>query len=282
MDVTARMTYLEWQDLYSTEKPFQIFVSVDAAAGENIRDTNIVFGQGTEEIIHDCRGKEGDFTLDEHGFSFVTHHSQMVSWDDADTVKEVYLKEVEELLRQQVDDVGQVFFFDWRIRRSSVDETPGRLINFNDKLDVLAPAIHVHVDQTPTAVLKRVQVQCPVGMLSNRVRVINAWRPLRGPVKQWPLAICDARTVQQSDLVAADHVRKHYTGETYYVKQSPGFVWHYLSNQLPYEVLLFKNFDSLEGKSQCCPHSSFQLPVSEEDAPFRESIEVRALVFSRN
>ena len=123
-------------------------------------------------------------------------------------------------------------------------------------------------------------------------------------MKQWPLAICDARTVQQSDLVAADHVRKHYTGETYYVKQSPGFVWHYLSNQLPHEVLLFKNFDSLEGKSQCeycrllweiqlsifidiceilgCPHSSFQLPASEEDAPFRESIEVRALVFSRN
>jgi hypothetical protein len=109
------MTYIEWQDLYSTEKPFQIFVSFDAGAGENIRDTNIVFGQGTEEIIHDCRGKEGDFTLDEHGFSFVTHHSQMVSWDDSDTVKEVYLKEVEEVLRQQVDDVGQVFFFDWRV-----------------------------------------------------------------------------------------------------------------------------------------------------------------------
>ena len=70
-------------------------------------------------------------------------------------------------------------------------------------------------------------------------------------MEQWPLALVDARTVRRSDLVAADHVRAHYTGETYYVKQSPDFAWYYLSGQLPDEVLLFKNFDSDDGKAQC-------------------------------
>jgi hypothetical protein len=69
-------------------------------------------------------------------------------------------------------------------------------------------------------------------------------------VKNWPLALCDARSVQQTDLVAADFVRQTYIGETLYMLPNPEHKWHYLSKQAPNEVTLLKIYDSerVEGK----------------------------------
>jgi hypothetical protein len=57
--------------------------------------------------------------------------------------------------------------------------------------------------------------------------------------------------VEESDLVATDHVRRHYTGETYYVLQNRSHRWFYLSDQRPEEVLVFKNFDSEDVAATC-------------------------------
>ena len=40
-------------------------------------------------------------------------------------------------------------------------------------------------------------------LLKGRVQVINLWRPIRGPLQDAPLAVCDARTVAFEDLVPA-------------------------------------------------------------------------------
>lgn len=63
-------------------------------------------------------------------------------------------------------------------------------------------------------------------------------------VEDHPLALCDAQSVQPSDLVEADHVRKHYSGANIYAKSSPHYRWHYLSQQRKDEVSLIKMFDS--------------------------------------
>ena len=34
-------------------------------------------------------------------------------------------------------------------------------------------------------------------LLKNRFAVINVWRPIRGPVEENPLAVCDAQTIAQ-------------------------------------------------------------------------------------
>ncbi|KAK4214338.1 hypothetical protein QBC37DRAFT_421430 [Rhypophila decipiens] len=61
----------------------------------------------------------------------------------------------------------------------------------------------------------------------------------------------------------------------------PGFQWHYLSEQMEDECYLIKIFDSLEGVSaKYCPHTYFRHEVVPPDCPPRESIEVRALVFT--
>jgi hypothetical protein len=48
----------------------------------------------------------------------------------------------------------------------------------------------------------------------------------------------------------------------------------------PEEVLLFKTYDSAEdGRARFTPHSSFADPAAPPDAPARESLESRCLVF---
>ena len=137
---------------------------------------------------------------------------------------------------------------------------------------------------------------------------ISIWRPLINAVEDWPLAICDSRTVREEDLVETDHVRRHYTGSTLYLMHNPDQKWYYMSSQGKSDVLIFKNFDSdshsgargepqpprpltndsaiEKGKRMLIiefigtPHCSFQNPTRSDKSEPRQSVEVRALVFT--
>ena len=63
------------------------------------------------------------------------------------------------------------------------------------------------------------------------------------------------------------------------MRYNPNHKWYYLSNQTPEEVTLIKCFDSEEDRARLTPHTAFPDSTSPKDAPARESIEVRALVF---
>jgi len=49
----------------------------------------------------------------------------------------------------------------------------------------------------------------------------QVWRPLRGPVQDSPLAVCDAATTKQADLLATSLHFPDRTGEVYNVMHSP-------------------------------------------------------------
>lgn len=105
------------------------------------------------------------------------------------------------------------------------------------------------------------------------------WRPIKTILKD-PLAIADAHSVPDSDLIGAALIYPHRKGETYAVKHNPSHRWYFKYAQRPDEVTLIKCYDSVTepGIARRVPHSSFIDPA-EEDKPPRESIEVRTLVF---
>jgi hypothetical protein len=112
------------------------------------------------------------------------------------------------------------------------------------------------------------------------VQIINLWRPIRGPLKDSPLAVCDARTVRPDQLIGSDLVYPHRVGETYSVKFSPEHQWYYIPDMVPDEILLLKCFDSeTDGVARFAPHTAFVDTTAPADAPPRESIELRTLVF---
>jgi hypothetical protein len=94
-----------------------------------------------------------------------------------------------------------------------------------------------------------------------------------------PLALCDARTFSDADLIASDLVYPHVRGETSSVAYDPRHRWYYFSAMQPDEAVLIRVHDSAEdGRARLSFHTSFENPAA-AGAPPRESIEVRALVF---
>ena len=116
-------------------------------------------------------------------------------------------------------------------------------------------------------------------LLKNRFAVINVWRPIRGPVQESPLAVCDAASMVQSDFVAQDLKYRDRTGEVYSVAYNPDHRWFYFPQMEQTEVLLLKCYDSDPGRTRFTANTAFAAPSSSADAPARESIEVRTLVF---
>lgn len=113
--LSVNLKFLQWQPLYETEKPFQLFVNIPPEAADQ-RTTNLVFEDVTLPI-QDVRELDNDWSIDEKGFVYRRHASKATLEDFASrtAVEEIYLPEVEELLRSELEGVDRVFFFDWRV-----------------------------------------------------------------------------------------------------------------------------------------------------------------------
>jgi hypothetical protein len=99
-------------------------------------------------------------------------------------------------------------------------------------------------------------------------------------VQDAPLAVCHGRSSAPGDLVPSDLVYPHRTGETYSVTYNPAHRWLYLREMATDEALLLKCYDSeTDGRARFTPHTAFDDPTTPPDAPPRESIELRTLVF---
>lgn len=225
--------------------------------------------------IRDVRPVASSISLDAQGFEIVQQRSAVRDFYDEDEIRRVYYPEAEALLKD-VTGAGRVFIFDHTLRR----HIPGA----DDRRDgVRQPARRVHVDHTTKSGPERVRAWLPDeadALLRGRVQVINLWRPIRTPVRDAPLAVCDARSVAPQDLIPSDLVYKHRTGETYSVTYNPAHRWFYLSNMAPEEGLLLKCYDSeADGRARFAPHTAFNDSTAPANAPRRESIELRTLVF---
>jgi hypothetical protein len=225
--------------------------------------------------VHDIRPISETVSLDREGFALVRQQSAVKDFYDEDEVKRVYYPEAERLIKAATG-ADRVFVFDHTVRKrvqGAADRDGG----------LRQPVARVHVDHTAKSGLQRVRDLIPdeaERLLQGRVQIINLWRPIRGPLLDSPLAVCDARTVKPDELVASDLVYPHRVGETYSVKYNPDHQWFYVPGMTVDEILLLKCFDSkTDGRARFAPHSAFVDPTTPSDAPPRESIELRTLVF---
>jgi hypothetical protein len=226
--------------------------------------------------IHDMRGIEAEVSLDREGFELLGHVSAVRDFYDDDEVRTVYYPEAERLIADATG-ASRVVVFDHTVRR--------RVHGAQDRVAGVPrqPATSVHVDHTAESGPQRVRDLLggeAEELLKGRVQVINLWRPIRGPLRDAPLAVCDAGSVAAEDLVPSDLVYRDRVGETYAVKFNPGHRWFYVPEMRRDEALLLKCFDSAtDGRARFMPHTAFEDPSAPADIPPRESIELRTLVF---
>src|SRR5215468_9492822 len=145
------------------------------------------------------------------------------------------------------------------------------------------PAKRVHNDYTAWSSPKRVRDLMgdeAEELLKHRFAIINLWRPIRGPVLESPLTLCDAQSLAEEDLVASDLRYPDRTGETYAITYNPNQRYYYFPKMQPDETVLIRCYDSAPtGAARFSAHTGFDDPTSPPDAPPRESLEVRMLVF---
>jgi len=234
--------------------------------------------RNTREETHqvkvlDARAVADQLSLEREGFVLLHRPTAAKSLYDEAEIARVYYPECERLIAEATGAV-RVVAFDHIVRNAALS-AKGNPIKL--------PASRVHNDYTAWSAPQRVRDLMGAEaeeLLKHRYAEINLWRPIRGPLLRSPLALCDAQTLSEENLVASELRYPDRTGETYAVTYNPAQRWFYFPKMLADEAVLIRCFDSArEGAARFSAHGAFEDPNSPADAPPRESIEVRALVF---
>jgi hypothetical protein len=71
-------------------------------------------------------------------------------------------------------------------------------------------------------------------------------------VEDNPLAMCDYRTVDLNDLIAADRIIPTRVGEIYYLKHNANQKWYWANKMRPDELVTMAMYDSEAGTDAIC------------------------------
>ncbi|KAJ5273280.1 hypothetical protein N7478_008405 [Penicillium angulare] len=252
--------------------------------------------------VENLRGQESQFTVDNAGFAVYKAPSKITQFTDSENFKSSYYAEVEEILRQKIPGIKKVVLFDHTIRRRKTGSAR-------------SPVQLVHVDQTPGAAEVRVRRHLPEAeaeeLLKGRWQIINVWRPIENVASDHPLAVIDWRSTKPDDFVKVDLLYPigsadceggeiapdpesvsstegyEVKGEVYSIAPNEKHRFFYAKDLTPDEVMFLKCFDSSShtmtgGETDIAHgscHTAFTDPQTPLDAPPRQSIEVRCLVF---
>ncbi len=213
--------------------------------------------------------------LDETGFVLVRHRSTVPDLTERGSCEAVYRSEIVELVAA-LSAADQVLVNSPGILRFSERS------RLSGQLDNSRPARFAHVDVSDATAALFAQRAAPSGRRLARAVHYNIWRVLSAPPQDVPLALCDARTVSPSDLIAADAVfdapgKPEWSFEGLVVAHAAIHRWHWFADMQADEAIVFKTHDSEPGRAHCVPHVAFDNPVCAAGAPPRISIEMRAL-----
>lgn len=185
--------------------------------------------------------------------------------------------------------------FNHRVRRGPSD---WHNAGMNNRLNA-GPLFKVHIDQSYDGAELQLRSLLPCEadeLVKRRYQIMNVrltfqpftidifaadplrkvWRPINTVLRD-PLAVADARSVADADLIPASVVKPNGRSETWTVKPNSAHRWLYKYKQQPDEVLLIKCFDSDKSVARRVPHSAFK-DEGHDEKPYRESIEVRAIL----
>ena len=170
--------------------------------------------------------------------------------------------------------------------------------NYQHRGGLQPTAADVHVDFTPEfserVAARSYQEAAPGGAPYKRFTVFSVWRALSEPPQDWPLALCDSRSVDDAEVRSNIlHIRDAMPSEEEMMGPIPGeeanpaaaiffynpnLRWYYYPNMTRDELLVFKFHDSDQSLAWRTPHVAFH-DRSEPNAKVRKSIEMRVIAY---
>ena len=266
-NLTAKLRYL----VPGIERPVYVASQGGAEAALSI-DAEF---EEREVSIHDARQLEPPASLDREGFALLPHVTGVMDFYQLEPVREAYEAEIIRLVLQATG-AASAQVFDHTLRSDSS--------GIRGRRSTREPATVIHNDYTDASAEKRLRDILPSREVEEHLRrrfaIVNVWRTVGSPVVNSPLAVCDAATIDPADLVTSERRARDRIGELQLVTWNPAHRWYYYPGMTRNEALLIKTFDSdLSGPARRSIHSAFSNPLAPADAPARESMESRLLVF---
>ncbi|CAH0056956.1 unnamed protein product [Clonostachys solani] len=271
MNSSALMTSvscLDRLDLYKKEKPFELRFP----APTGFPQKNMVISEYDGIEVKDVRGSEDQLSIEKNGFLVMKldHDFDTMDFDNKEIIKSKYLPIVAESLKSRLG-ASRVLVHDFLVRKSHTTFP----VSTGEVYEWEQPANLLHIDSTPNGTKQLVgnlSQELFVELSKKRCQYVTVWKPIKGPVRKWPLMMVDTSTVNvNADLEARDMVYYDSVVETHLVYNSDDYEFNYLSNQTTTEawVILQTDSETLTGT----PHSSFRNPLASDSDPERESIE---------
>ncbi len=226
--------------------------------------------------IHDGWPKAEEFSVDREGFEIKDFPGGFRDFENDDAIKSVFYQQVIDFVKLHTG-AKRVEVFDHTIRK----RLPADL---SQQTTTSRPAVQlVHSDYTPKSGIQRVHDIVPDDadrLLKGRVAFYNLWKSLYDVVEELPLAMCDAQTSIDEDMLLMELKYKERTGEIYVVRHSPEHKWYYFPRMDADKALLLKTYDSeTDGRARFMAHTAFEDPTTLPDALKRQSIEIRTMAF---
>ena len=234
-------------------------------------------GTDVHEVeIRDAWAQADSFDPDREGFALRAFPAGFKDFGDEATVKAGFYPQVEAFVKRETG-AKRVVIFDHTIRK----RLPADL---KQQTTVNRPAVLlVHSDYTVTSGPQRVRDLLPDeadDLLQHRVAFYNVWKSLYDPVEELPLAMCDATTQNEGDMLRMELKYRERTGEIYVMRYAPSHRWVYFPRMTAEHALVFKTYDSeTDGRARFVGHSAFEDPTAPLNPRRRESIEVRTMAF---
>lgn len=250
-------------------------------------------------MVRDGMPIRDHFSLDTHGFMIAKGPSAVADFWDRDEVEAKYHAEAARIIRE-LTGADRVATQGWMIRTSAdlSARAQERTENYRHAGGIQPPAGEAHVDYNAAtahrAAARMHQQAFGSGDSYRRFCCVSLWRTFSPGPQDWPLAVCDGRSVADAEGVSntlfvvdefpeGEALTAPVPGEEQMIAASifhhnPAHRWWYFANMVREDVLLFKFHDSDHGRTWRCPHTAFHdtsLPVTKT----RASIEMRAIAY---
>ncbi|TAQ86919.1 hypothetical protein B7494_g4747 [Chlorociboria aeruginascens] len=168
------------------------------------------------------------------------HHNPLTPlWANEATIEAVYIRELEQYLKE-VRRANEVRGLDFQVGDLFIHigmpkqvrkKDPEFPINGGRPLSSPQPSLMTH------SIVHELYGNAAPQILKSRFQIIIIWKSLRVPVRDWPLALCDATSVDQADLVDADVIYPNYLAENRMVHFNEDQKWYWLPDQAANEIL---------------------------------------------
>jgi hypothetical protein len=229
--------------------------------------------------ISDMRGREGELSVAKHGFRLMHWPSAVKDFHDPAEVARVYQPEVCELLAAATGCTSAVISSPGLVRVSRrAKERPEGATHTGD---------FAHADYSFSSGEQFLRRALPPEEAERRLKqrwsMFNVWRAFSPPPQDFPLALCDARSVVPADIqncmltLARGDFQMTWENTAY--RHSPDHRWFYCSDMTRDEAFVFRSYDSDPRFAGHVPHTAFQDLTCPESAGPRASLEIRLLAF---